>query len=182
MADISRFFPLIGEEVGTYGLEELVIAVHPINDYYLEEENSNRSYVRNIKQLIQKHKFPILIAIPDDDIKNYENISKLKPCGPRIGYLTGSDDYHPVGFTSESYIRISRSKEKRRIFLNELNKVFHPSAIRVVGAELDLDKNGELPKIICGCVNATYHMLYRRFPKKQIGIDAKYCWIDHSGE
>jgi hypothetical protein len=180
MSDISRFFPLVGKEVGNYSLEELIIAVHP---YSYEKDIGNSAYSDNIKRLMQNHKFPILIAIPENDIKNYENIlNKLKPCGPRIGYLTGSDDYRPVGFTSESYIRISRSKEKRKIFLNELNNVFRPSAIRVVGAELHLDKNGELPEIIYGCVNATYHMLHERFPKKQICIDKKCCWVVRGDE
>ena len=155
----SGFLILPETDISNLITEELIVLAHPFHSKAYVNDKKNPKYENKRDQLVRSCKSPILIGFEDARLPiSTRWLQRLQPQGPRIIYLTDYGNPMPT-------------QPSEKDFVERVKTTFNPSKIRLGGAELYLQKDGELAKR--GCVNSTYRFLS---PHLAVTIDRRYCW------
>ncbi len=155
----SGFFIFPGTETGNLVVDELVLLLHAFNPKAYVNDRTNPDYIERRDRMVINYEGLILMGIEDIRLPiTAWWLQGLNPKGPRIIYLTGYINPVPV-------------KPSEEVFVEKIRHTFHPSTIRLGGAELHINKNGELGER--GCLNHAYKSLSAHFP---LVLDYDLSW------
>ncbi|MDO8741296.1 MAG: hypothetical protein Q7J54_07030 [Candidatus Woesearchaeota archaeon] len=155
----SGFLILPGTDISNLISEELIVLVHPFHPKAYINDKKNPKYENKRDQLVRSCKSPILMGFEDVRLPvSTRWLQGLQPQGPRIIYQTGYVNPIPI-------------QPSEKDFVERVKATFNTSKIRLGGAELYLQEDGEPAKR--GCVNDTYRFLSPHFA---VILDRRYCW------
>ncbi len=158
----SGFLTSPGTNTSNLSIDELFLFIHPFNSQIYLNDEKNPNYTNRRDNLIRNYELPILIGFEHIRLPiSADWLQGLQPQGARIIYQTDYFNPRPI---------LPRKED----FINKLRDLFNPSSIRLGGAVLRLNKNGE-PDGERGCVNDVYRFLSPYF---KVRIDREYCWKD----
>ncbi|MGV8086915.1 MAG: hypothetical protein ACP5N1_04750 [Candidatus Woesearchaeota archaeon] len=155
----NKLMILPGTDISNCVTEELIMLIHPFLPKCYVSNKKNPNYEQRITELVRNYKSPILIGFDYTLLSASTSwLQNFNPEGPRIIYQTHFASSSPNQLTEEDLIE-------------NIRYTFNPSKIKLCGAELWLEDNGNLSKP--GCVNYMYRLLNPHFT---VNLDKEYCW------
>ncbi len=155
----NGFFALDETKTGNLEAKELLLMIHAYRPGQYEDDIRSPYYTAKRDALIKSCQETILVGIEDKLLPiTVEWLKRLEPKGARVIYLTGLSEAAP-------------KKPLEDEFVEKIRDTFHPSLIKLFGAELHLNTKGEL--VERGCVNYTFRLLSGHF---DVEILRDCCW------
>jgi hypothetical protein len=156
---------------GINTVNDLVVMVHPISDFY-GDSSGNIGYEKARDRVIRDRNDMVLIGLSvleeEQTRKIIEWMRVVANDMPRMLYFT-------------EYMKATPVQPEGRDFVVAIENQFHPKSVVVCGAEICLTVSGDLARF--GCVNGTYRRLkesFNTFLDKSCSWVNSYSWPDNS--